>query len=115
TGLTPRQYAVAHRNRRLREQLEQQAPVTEAIFAAGYNSTSRFYAASTEVLGMTPARYRAGGAREAITFAVSECSLGHLLVAQSSQGVCAILLGDDAETLVQDLQKRFPKAELIHG
>lgn len=115
TGLTPRQYAMAHRNRRLREQLEQQAPVTEAVYAAGYGSASRFYASSTEVLGMTPAKYRDGGVREAITFAVSECSLGHILVAQSAQGLCAILLGDDEEALIQNLQIRFPKAELTQG
>ena len=43
------------------------------------------------------------------------CSLGSVLVAQSAKGVCAILLGDDPETLVRDLQDRFPSAQLIGG
>jgi AraC family transcriptional regulator of adaptative response/methylated-DNA-[protein]-cysteine methyltransferase len=36
-------------------------------------------------------------------------------VAQSRQGICAILLGDDPEALVCDLQDRFRKAHLIGG
>ena len=51
----------------------------------------------------------------AIRFAVGQCSLGAVLVAQSARGVCAILLGDDAEQLVRDLQDQFPKAELVGG
>jgi AraC family transcriptional regulator of adaptative response/methylated-DNA-[protein]-cysteine methyltransferase len=62
---------------------------------------------------MTPSDYRAGGTRAQIRFAVGECSLGAILVAQSAKGVCAILLGNDADQLVRDLQDRFPRAKLI--
>ena len=48
-----------------------------------------------------------------IHFAIGECSLGAILVAQSGRGVCAILLGDDPDALVRDLQDRFPRANLI--
>jgi AraC family transcriptional regulator of adaptative response/methylated-DNA-[protein]-cysteine methyltransferase len=85
------------------------------MYDAGYNSSGRFYAESQEVLGMRPADYRSGGAGSAIRFAVGLCSLGHILVAATPKGVCAILLGDDPEALVQDLQDRFPKAELKGG
>jgi len=64
---------------------------------------------------MTPADYRDGGANIRIRFAVGECSLGSILVASSAHGVCAILLGDDPETLVRDLQDRFPESDLIGG
>ena len=64
---------------------------------------------------MTPTSFRAGGDGAAIRFAVGECSLGSILVAATDKGVCAILLGDDPETLVRDLQDRFPKARLIGG
>jgi AraC family transcriptional regulator of adaptative response/methylated-DNA-[protein]-cysteine methyltransferase len=64
---------------------------------------------------MTPSSYRAGGARTEIRFAVGECSLGSILVAQSDRGICAILLGDDPDALTRDLQDRFPKANLIGG
>lgn len=115
TGLTPREYAAAHRERRVREELARGGTVTTAIFDAGYNSNGRFYQRSYEVLGMTPTSYRAGGANTDIRFAIGECSLGAILVAQSERGVCAILLGDDPDALARDLQDRFPRANLIGG
>ena len=116
TGLTPKAYAAAHRARRMRAQLGGgEASITEAIYGAGFNSNSRFYEASDRLLGMRPKDYRAGGANAAIRFAVGECSLGSILVAQGERGVCAILLGDDPGRLVRDLQDQFPKADLIGG
>jgi AraC family transcriptional regulator of adaptative response/methylated-DNA-[protein]-cysteine methyltransferase len=64
---------------------------------------------------MMPSNRRAGGAHTEIRFAVGQCSLGAILVAQSERGVCAILLGDDPDALVRDLQDRFPRANLIGG
>ncbi|KZC15733.1 6-O-methylguanine DNA methyltransferase [Rhodanobacter sp. FW510-R12] len=115
TGVTPKQYATAHRSRRVRNELERGASVTAAIFDAGYNASSRFYETANQVLGMTPSSYRAGGADSEIRFAIGECSLGAILVAQSERGVCAILLGDDPDALARELQDRFPKARLIGG
>jgi AraC family transcriptional regulator of adaptative response/methylated-DNA-[protein]-cysteine methyltransferase len=115
TGVTPKAYAAAHRARRMRHALDRGDTVTQAIYDAGYNSSGRFYEESNRVLGMTPTAYRAGGADTAIRFAVGECSLGSILVAQSDRGVCAILLGDDPDVLAQDLQQRFPQATLIGG
>jgi len=82
---------------------------------AGFNSNGRFYAQSAKVLGMTPSHFRAGGAGETVRFAVGECSLGSILVATTAKGICAIALGDDPETLLHDLQDRFPKARLVGG
>ena len=113
TGITPRAYAVAHRVKRVRSGLQRDASVTDAIFAAGYNSSSRFYEKSGDLLGMTPTAYRSGGANTEIRFAIGECSLGSILVARSARGICAISLGDDPETLARELQDRFPKARLI--
>jgi len=115
TGLTPKAYAAAHRAKRVRTELRRSNTVTDAILTAGYNSSSRFYEKSDQILGMTPANYRAGGANTEIRFAVGECSLGSILVAESDRGVCAISLGDDPETLVRDLQDRFPNSSLIGG
>lgn len=114
-GLTPREYAAAYREKQVRDELGRSGTVTEAIFDAGYNSSGRFYEKSNKVLGMTPTNYRAGGTNTEIRFAVGECSLGTILVAQSDRGVCAILLGDDPDELARDLQDRFPRANLIGG
>lgn len=91
TGLTPRGYAAAHRAKQVRHELGRGGTVTEAVFKAGYNANSRFYQQSNQILGMTPTTYRAGGRGTPIRFAVGECSLGSILVAESEQGVCAIL------------------------
>ena len=115
TGLTPKAYGAAHRARRVRAELARAATVTDAVYEAGYASSGRFYAEADAVLGMTPGRYRAGGADTAIRFAVGECALGAILVAASARGVCAISLGDDADALVRELQDRFPHAELTGG
>jgi AraC family transcriptional regulator of adaptative response/methylated-DNA-[protein]-cysteine methyltransferase len=115
TGLTPKEYAAAHRAKRVRNELGRSGTVTEAIFDAGSNPKGRFYEKSNEVLGMTPTNYRAGGANTEIRFAIGQCSLGSILVAQSERGVCAILLGDDPDELARDLQGRFPRANLIGG
>lgn len=115
TGLTPKGYADADRAGKVRDRLGRGDSVTAAIYDAGFNSNSRFYEASGKVLGMTPADYRAGGANADIRFAVGECSLGSILVAQSRRGVCAISLGDDPDKLARDLQDKFPRANLIGG
>jgi AraC family transcriptional regulator, regulatory protein of adaptative response / methylated-DNA-[protein]-cysteine methyltransferase len=115
TGLTPKAYAAAQRAKRVRNALSTRGTVTEAMYDAGYNSNGRFYATAHEVLGMTPSHYRAGGTQTTIRFAVGECSLGAILVAQSERGICAILLGDDPDALARDLQDRFPQATLIGG
>ncbi len=115
TGVTPGAYAAAHRADRVRRALADAGTVTQAIYAAGFNSNGRFYASSGALLGMTPSRYRAGGARETLCFAIGQCSLGAILVASSARGVAAILIGDDADTLARDLQDGFPHARLIGG
>lgn len=114
TGLTPKAYSSAYRGHKLREELSaSKASITDAIYGAGFNSNSRFYEASDQLLGMRAREYRAGGAGAVIRFAVGQCSLGAILVAQSQRGICAILLGDDPDMLVRDLQDQFPKAEMI--
>jgi AraC family transcriptional regulator of adaptative response/methylated-DNA-[protein]-cysteine methyltransferase len=113
TGITPKAYASARRAARVQRGLAQAASVTAAVYDAGFNSSGRFYAASQDVLGMTPTRWRAGGAGESIRFAVGACSLGAILVAATGRGICAILIGDDPDALVRDLQDRFPRAELV--
>jgi AraC family transcriptional regulator of adaptative response/methylated-DNA-[protein]-cysteine methyltransferase len=113
TGVTPKAYAAGRRSERVRAELMRRGTVTEAIYGAGFNSNGRFYATSTQVLGMTPSKFRAGGTGAVIRFAVGECSLGSILIAATDKGVCAISFGDDPDALVRNLQDRFPKAQFI--
>lgn len=112
TGVTPKAYAAGLRAGRVRGELGRAGSVTGALHDAGYQSPARFYAQAGAVLGMKPAAYRKGGADTDIRFAIGQTSLGAILVAASSRGVCAISLGEDPEALAHELQDRFPKARL---
>ncbi len=115
TGMTPKVYARSVRSARVREELHRESSITEAAYNAGFRSSSRFYAGSTEVLGMTPTSYRQGGGGLVIRFGVGECSLGSILAAATERGICAIFMGDDPEALARQLQSRFPNADIIGG
>ena len=114
-GITPKAYAAALQNNRVREALSRGATVTEALYEAGFNSSGRFYSGPADALGMSPASIRKGGASEQLTFSTMPCSLGHVLVAASAKGVCAILLGDSGDDLTRDLRALFPSAVLSDG
>lgn len=112
-GVTPHAYAQEVRWQRAGRELERASSVTEAMHSSGFESSGRFYSDSTARLGMTPSRLRKAGQGETIHFALGACSLGTVLVAESARGVCAIMLGDDPDELLQQLQQRFAAAELI--
>ena len=114
-GVTPKAFAAQMRARRAAERLATAGTVTEAIYDAGFNSSSRFYETAAARLGMTPTALRRGGDGATIRFAVGEASLGAVLVAATDKGVSAIMLGDDPDALVRELQDRFPRAELKGG
>jgi AraC family transcriptional regulator of adaptative response/methylated-DNA-[protein]-cysteine methyltransferase len=114
-GMTPRQYAAAVRLRRVEKELGKGASVTSAIHRAGYSSSSRFYESESGALGMLPSGVRRGGAGVEMMAVARSCSLGRVLVATTSRGVCAILLGDDPKRLFADLERRFPHATVRTG
>ena len=111
-GITPREYYRRQRRQRLTQTLDAAPRITDALHAAGYGSSGRFYEESSAVLGMSPRQFRAGGAGLQIRHAVAPCSLGFVLAAATGRGLCAILIGDDAQTLRADLARRFAQAQL---
>ncbi len=116
-GLSPKAYAQAKRAEKLRDQLSNagtnRGSVTEAIYDAGFNSSSRFYEKSHALLGMNASQYQHGGVNNQIRFALGETKLGAMIIAQSTRGICWIALGDDPGQLLQDLQEQFKQAQLI--
>lgn len=113
TGLTPKAYAHAHRAQKLRQILDADMKITDAIYETGFGSNSRFYASASDALGMKPRQYAKGGIHIQIRFAIAQCRLGCLLVASSGKGLCAISLGDDPDLLLRELQDRFPQADFV--
>ncbi len=111
-GLSPKQYAMERRLRRVQDQLKPESSVTEAMLEAGFASSSRFYQQTAERLGMNPMNYKNGGRGTQIRYALGQSSLGWVLVASTEKGICCIQLGDDPQELVRILAKRFPQSEL---
>ena len=111
-GVTPKQYAMEKRSNRVREHLREDSTVTNAMYHAGFGSSSRFYEKATATLGMKPSIYKNGAQDMRIRFAIAPCFLGWVLVAATAQGICAIDFGDSPETLEEGLHRRFPKAEI---
>ena len=114
-GVTPRQYADALRARHLKTDLRKGTDVTTAMYEAGYGSASRLYEQSNAQLGMTPAVYGRGGRGMKISYTISGCTLGRVLVARTERGVAAISLGDDDSRLVSALHREYPRAEIRRG
>jgi len=111
-GVTPKQYGAEKRLDRVRSQLQQGSTVTEAIYNAGFESSSRFYETATSALGMKPKEYRSGGQGISIHFAIAQSYLGQVLIAATRQGICRIDFGDIPEILRARLKSSFPRAEL---
>jgi AraC family transcriptional regulator of adaptative response/methylated-DNA-[protein]-cysteine methyltransferase len=112
TGVTPKAYSAAVRARRMRGGLAAAGSVTEAIYEAGYASSSRFYESADEILGMAPRQYRAGGKGVRMDYAIGRSWLGAVLVGATTRGICAILIDDGEAALIAALRARFPAAEI---
>jgi AraC family transcriptional regulator of adaptative response/methylated-DNA-[protein]-cysteine methyltransferase len=110
-GMSPRAYAERVRGERMRQALRAGEQVSSATYDAGFNSSSRAYAASTRALGMTPGSYRRGGAGMEIQYTLMGSSLGRLLVARTDRGICAVYPGDTDAALERQLADEFPRAE----
>ncbi|AMY12354.1 Regulatory protein of adaptative response [Luteitalea pratensis] len=114
-GIGPRALLSGRQLARLRERLLAGDDVTDALYSAGYGSSSRLYERAQEGLGMTPGAYRRGGAGVAIGWTTAPSPLGLLLVATTIHGVCAVYLGDSEATLRDALEAEFPRATITRG
>ncbi|QGW63850.1 methylated-DNA--[protein]-cysteine S-methyltransferase [Lysobacter soli] len=111
-GLSPAEYLSQRKLGTLKGALREGSDVSAALYDAGYGSPSRVYEGGAAKLGMTPARYRAGGAGEQIRWSIADTALGQALVATTERGICMIELGEDAVALEAKLHAEFPRAQL---
>jgi AraC family transcriptional regulator, regulatory protein of adaptative response / methylated-DNA-[protein]-cysteine methyltransferase len=111
-GITPRQYADAVRQGLFRARLRKGGDVTQAVYDAGYGSSSRAYEGAAARLGMTPGAYRKGGRGMRIAYTVVGSPLGRLLVAATERGISAVSLGDADAPVEAALREEYPDAEL---
>lgn len=111
-GLSPAEYLAQRKLGMLKRALREGNDVSAALYDAGYGSPSRVYEAGAAKLGMTPARYRAGGEGEALRWSTVDTALGTALVAASARGICMVELGANERSLEAKLRAEFPNADL---
>jgi AraC family transcriptional regulator of adaptative response/methylated-DNA-[protein]-cysteine methyltransferase len=114
-GVTPRQYAMAEKMRRLKRQLKKGADVTTAMYDAGFGASSRLYERTPRELGMTPATYRRGGEGMRIDYMIVPYTMGKALIGTTEKGVAAVYLGNSREKLIGELRKEYPRAAIVPG
>jgi len=114
-GVSPREYADAIRMQSFKSQVRSGRSVTDAIYEAGFGSSSRLYERSDAQLGMTPATYQRGGKGVFIRYTTIASPVGRMLLAATDHGVCSITFGDSDAGLLEGLRREFPDATLRRG
>lgn len=112
TGLSPKRYAELRRNEKLRRGLRDGDGIAAATYDAGLGSSSRLYERAPSLLGMTPAKYRAGGEGMRISYTVTTCTFGRLLVGATERGVSAVSFAAREDALVEGLHREYPAARI---
>lgn len=111
-GISPREYIAARRLDHLKTRLKAGDTVTEALYDAGFSSSSRLYENAPEKLGMTPADYKSGAQGLNIRYTIAPSSLGYVLAAATNKGICAVMLDDEPDTMVTKLHDEFHGAHI---
>jgi AraC family transcriptional regulator, regulatory protein of adaptative response / methylated-DNA-[protein]-cysteine methyltransferase len=111
-GSTPKEYQTAARLRTLKSELRRDAPVSDAIYQAGFGSGSRVYEKADGQLGMTPSEYRSGGKGLTISYASGHTPLGLLMIGATDRGICFLQFGDRDEDLKDELARQFAAATI---
>jgi AraC family transcriptional regulator of adaptative response/methylated-DNA-[protein]-cysteine methyltransferase len=109
-GSTPKEYQTAARLRTFKQELRKDAPVSDAIYQAGFGSGSRVYEKADGQLGMTPSEYRSGGKGLTISYASGRTPLGLLMIGATDRGICFLQFGDSDRALQAELRRQFPAA-----
>ena len=109
-GVTPKQYVEACRMEALKSHLREEDSVTNAIYEAGFGSSSRVYERVDGSLGMTPREYRAGGEGVSISYIATATPLGMMMIGATDRGLCYVEFGEAEGDLLAKLRKEFPGA-----
>jgi AraC family transcriptional regulator of adaptative response/methylated-DNA-[protein]-cysteine methyltransferase len=114
-GVSPKRYREIRKMERFKREVREGRDVTDAMYEAGYGSSSRLYETAGEKLGMTPATYKKGGQGMEITYVIADSELGKILVARTKRGICSVTFGDTDDELRRDFEAEFPNAEISTG
>jgi len=114
-GVSPKKFAELKRLEKFKNEIKKGNEVTDAMYEAGFNSSSRLYENVAEKLGMTPKTYAKKGKNMKIDYTITNCDLGKLLVARTEKGVCAVTFGDDENALTENLFSEYEQAKITEN
>jgi AraC family transcriptional regulator of adaptative response/methylated-DNA-[protein]-cysteine methyltransferase len=109
-GVSPLQYQRALRANGLRKALKKGSTVTDAIYDAGFGSSSRAWEGAQ--LGMTPSRFAKGGKGERIGYCAAHSPFGWMIVGATERGLCWLALANSKAEAEATLHAEFPEAVL---
>lgn len=114
-GTSPKKFlqylSIEHAKSLLKQ--DQSFSLMQTSLDTGLSSTSRLHDLFVQIEGMTPAQYKNGGLDLEISYCFAETLFGSVLVASTTQGICAMSFEHDQGLAVQTLQQKFPQAVLI--
>jgi AraC family transcriptional regulator, regulatory protein of adaptative response / methylated-DNA-[protein]-cysteine methyltransferase len=114
-GVSPATYAQQLRIRQLKSHLRAGETVTDAMYEAGFNGSSRLYESAGKSLGMTPGAYRRKGRGMQIGYVLADTPFGRMLFAATDRGLSALYLGGDDDFLIGSLREEYPEAVIRPG
>jgi AraC family transcriptional regulator, regulatory protein of adaptative response / methylated-DNA-[protein]-cysteine methyltransferase len=112
TGSSPKVYQTSLRQQRLKSSLKRKEKLTDAIYQAGYGSTSRVYEKVSTKLGMTPKQYRDGGKGLEVSYAVLDTVLGRMILGATERGLCFLQFEEGKTHASKMLAEEFPNAKI---
>jgi len=112
-GVSAKAYQDAIRLGIYKQTLQASNATSEAIYAAGFGSTSRVYGVPGRNLGMSPKAYQKAGQGQVIAYAVCNTKLGKLAMAATDKGVCFAQFGDSDAALIEAIHREFKAATIV--
>ncbi len=109
-GISPQKYLEASKMNKFKALLQDGDDISGAIYSAGFSSSSQIYSKN---IGMTAKTYQEKGVNTLIKYTVSDSSLGKILVAATTKGICAIQIADSKEELEDIFKSEFANAHII--
>ena len=112
-GMSPKRYQTALRVESMKARLRDGAPVSDAVYGAGFGSNRGAYEAASQRLGMPPGAYAKRGAGLTVRYGIVPSPIGLVLVGETDVGVCAVMLDDDEASLLAGIEAEFGAATLV--
>ena len=110
-GVSPKKFLQFISLEHAKSMLKEQATLFDTAIETGLSGTSRLHDLFMKIEGMTPGEFKNGGEALTINYSYAETPFGNILVASTSKGICHMAFASDENDGLEELKKKFPKAQ----